>query len=236
MSPFLAELLGTMFLIVLGNGVVANVVLAKTKGNNGGWIVITFGWGIAVFTGVYVASHGSNAHLNPAITIALATFNDFPWSEVPVYIIGQFAGAMLGAILVWLVYHQHFNETNDPGLQLATFCNAPAIRNTKNNLLSEFVGTFILVLGVLFMTKSANSLGSLDALPAGLLVFGIGLSLGGPTGYAINPARDLGPRIIHAVLPIKNKGTSDWEYSWIPVAGPVAGGVFAAFLYKMITH
>lgn len=234
MSPFLAELLGTMFLIVLGNGVVANVVLAKTKGNNGGWIVITFGWGIAVFTGVYVASHGSNAHLNPAVTIALAACNDFPWIDVPTYIGGQFAGAMIGAILVWLAYRQHFNETTDPSLQLATFCNAPAIRNTSHNLLSECIGTFILVLGVLFMTKSTNSLGTLDALPVGLLVFGIGLSLGGPTGYAINPARDLGPRIMHAVLPIKNKGTSDWGYSWIPILGPIAGGMLAALLYKVL--
>jgi glycerol uptake facilitator protein len=234
MTPFVAELLGTMFLIVLGNGVVANVLLAKTKGNNGGWIVITFGWGIAVFAGVFVASHGSGAHLNPAVTIAMAAFNGFPWSDVPVYIAGQFAGAMIGSVLVWLAYRQHFDATEDPSLQLATFCNAPAIRDTLHNLITEMVGTFLLVMGVLFMTKPANSLGTLDALPVGLLVLGIGLSLGGPTGYAINPVRDLGPRIMHAILPIKNKGTSDWGYSWIPVVGPIAGGLLAAFVFKMM--
>lgn len=236
MTPFLAELLGTMFLIVLGDGVVANVVLAKTKGNNSGWIVITFGWAIAVFTGVYVASHGSSAHLNPAVTVAMAAFNDFPWSDVPVYIAGQFTGAMIGAVIVWFGYRQHFDETKDPALQLATFCTAPAIRSTIHNLITEMIGTFILVLGVLFMTKPGNSLGTLDALPVGLLVLGIGLSLGGATGYAINPARDLGPRIIHAILPIKNKGNSDWGYSWIPVIGPIVGGLLAAFIFKTVTH
>ena len=236
MTPFLSELLGTMILIVLGDGVVANVVLAKTKGNNSGWIVITFGWAIAVFTGVYVAAHGSGAHLNPAVTLAMAAFNGFPWSDVPAYIAGQFAGAMIGAVIVWLSYRQHFNETNDPALQLATFCTGPAIRNTFHNLITEIIGTFILVLGVLFMTKPANALGTLDALPVGLLVLGIGLSLGGPTGYAINPARDLGPRIIHAILPIKNKGKSDWSYSWIPVVGPIVGGLLAALLFKIINH
>ena len=235
MSPFLAELLGTMFLIILGDGVVANVVLAKTKGNSSGWIVITFGWAIGVFTGVYIASHGSNAHLNPAITIAMAIFNGFPWSDVPVYIAGQMAGAMLGALIVWLSYRQHFDETKDPDLQLATFCTAPAIRNSLYNLISEIIGTFVLVLGALYLTKSTNSLGTLDALPVALLVLGIGLSLGGTTGYAINPARDLGPRIIHAFLPIKHKGKSDWSYSWIPVVGPIAGGLIAAFVYKVIS-
>ena len=236
MTPFLSELLGTMILIVLGDGVVANVVLAKTKGHNSGWIVITFGWAIAVFTGVYVASHGSGAHLNPAVTLAMATFNGFPWSDVPAYIAGQFTGAMMGAVIVWLSYRQHFDETNDPALQLAALCTAPAIRNIFHNLITEIIGTFILVLGVLFMTKPANALGTLDALPVGLLVLGIGLSLGGATGYAINPARDLGPRIIHAILPIKNKGNSDWSYSWIPVVGPIVGGLLAAFLFKIINN
>lgn len=236
MSPFLAELLGTMFLIVLGNGVVANVVLAKTKGNNGGWIVISFGWAIAVFVGVYVAAHGSGAHLNPAVTLAMAAFNGFPWSDVPVYIAGQFSGAMIGAVIVWLGYRQHFDETNEPGLQLATFSTIPAIRNKFHNLMSEFVGTFIFVLAVLFIAKPSNSLGTLDALPVALLVLGIGLSLGGATGYAINPARDLGPRIIHALLPIKGKGKSDWSYSWIPVVGPIAGGLVAALFFKLFIH
>jgi glycerol uptake facilitator protein len=236
MTPFLSELLGTMFLIILGDGVVANVVLSKTKGNNGGLIAITFGWAIGVFAGVIVASAGSRAHLNPAITIAMAAFNDLPWSEVPMYIAGQMTGAMLGALLVWMSYRQHYDETNDPDLQLATFCTSPAIRNNFNNFISEVIGTFVLVFGILFMTKPANAIGSLDALPVALLVLGIGLSLGGTTGYAINPARDLGPRIIHALLPIKNKGKSDWGYSWIPVFGPVAGAMLAAFIFTVLTH
>ncbi len=234
MSPFIAELLGTMFLIILGNGVVANVLLTKTKGHNSGLIVIVFGWAIAVFVGVYIASHGSGSHLNPAVTLALAAFNNFPWADVPIYIAGQFAGAMLGSFVVWLSYRQHYDETTDPGLQLATFCNMPAINNTFYNLLTEIVGTFVLVMGVLFMSKPTNSLGTLDALPVALLVLGIGVSLGGPTGYAINPARDLGPRIMHAILPMKNKGKSGWGYSWIPVVGPIVGGLLAAFVFKMI--
>lgn len=235
MSAFTSELLGTMLLIILGDGVVANVVLNKTKGNNGGWIVITFGWAIAVFVGVYVASHGSAAHLNPAVTLAMACFNDFPWADVPTYIAAQFAGAMIGALVVWITYKQHLDETTDQSAQLGTFSCAPAIGSTMHNFITEFVGTFVLVLGVLFMSKPGSSLGTLDALPVGLLVFGIGLSLGGPTGYAINPARDLGPRIMHFILPIKNKGGSNWKYSWIPVIAPIAGGIAAAWLFKMIT-
>lgn len=234
MSPFVAEMLGTMFIILLGGGVVANVVLAKTKGNNGGWIVITFGWAIAVFTGVYVASNGSAAHLNPAVTIALAAIEKFSWADVPVYIAGQFTGAMLGAVLVWLSHRQHFDATTDPGLQLAVFSNMPAINSPVHNLLTEIIATAALVLGVLFMTKPGSSLGTLDALPVALLVLGLGLSLGGPTGYALNPARDLGPRIVHAILPIKGKGSSGWGYSWIPVLGPIIGGLLAAFLYKIL--
>ncbi len=225
-----------MFLIVLGNGVVANVVLSKTKGNSNGWIVISFGWAIAVFVGVYVASHGSGAHLNPAVTLAMAAFNGFSWSEVPVYLAGQFSGAMIGAMIVWLGYRQHFDETMEPDLQLATFCTIPAIRNNFHNLMTEIVGTFIFILAILFIAKPSNSLGTLDALPVALLVLGIGLSLGGPTGYAINPARDLGPRIIHALLPIKGKGKSDWAYSWIPVVGPIVGGLLAAVVFKTFIH
>lgn len=236
MSPFLAEFFGTLFLIVLGNGVVANVVLSKTKGNNSGWIVITFGWGIAVFAGVYVATHGSGAHINPAVTIAFASSGALPWSQVPTYFGGQFSGAMTGAFIVWLTYRQHYDDTPDAGLQLATFCTAPAIRNKLHNLITEIVGTFILVFGVLFLAKPTSTLGSLDALPVALLVLGIGLSLGGPTGYAINPARDLGPRIMHAILPMKNKGASDWNYSWIPVVGPVLGGLLAALVFKTFIH
>jgi glycerol uptake facilitator protein len=235
MSAFIAELIGTMFLIILGDGVVANVLLAKTKGNNSGLIVITFGWAVAVFVGVYIAAPVSGAHLNPAVTIALAALGKFPSADVPMYIIAQFAGAMIGAGIVWLAYKQHFDATTDPALQLATFCNSPAISNTFYNLLTEIIGTFVLVMGVLFIAMPDIKLNSINALPVALLVLGIGVSLGGPTGYAINPARDLGPRMMHALLPIKNKGGSGWAYSWIPVAGPLAGALLAAFVFKQIT-
>ena len=234
MNNFLFEMIGTAFLILFGNGVVANVVLNKTKGNNSGWIVITFGWAIAVFIGVYISAAHSGAHLNPAVTIALATAGKFAWANVPSYIGGQFAGAMIGSVLVWITYKQHFDETADGDAKLAVFCTGPAIKNPVFNLATEIIGTFALVFGVLFITGADIKLGSLDALPVALLVLGIGLSLGGPTGYAINPARDLGPRIIHAILPIKNKRDSDWSYSWIPVIGPVIGGVLAALLFKML--
>jgi glycerol uptake facilitator protein len=234
MSPFLFELIGTAFLILLGDGVVANVVLSKTKGNNSGWIVITLGWGIAVFVGVYIAASHSGAHLNPAVTIALAAADKFSWGTVPLYLAGQFAGAMTGAFLVWLAYKKHFDETTDADAKLAVFCNSPAIRNITNNLATEVIGTFTLVFGVFYITGANAALHSIDALPVALLVLGIGLSLGGPTGYAINPARDLGPRIMHFILPIKGKRDSDWTYSWIPVIGPVIGGLLAAFLYKIL--
>jgi glycerol uptake facilitator protein len=235
MNDFLFELIGTAFLILLGNGVVANVVLNKTKGNNSGWIVISFGWSIAVFVGVYVAASHSGAHLNPAVTIALAALEKISWNDVPLYIGGQFAGAMAGAFLVWLSYKQHFDETADPDAKLAVFCNSPAIRSAGFNLLTEIIGTFVLVFGVLFIQGADVKLRSLDALPVALLVLGIGLSLGGPTGYAINPARDLGPRIMHFILPIKGKRNSDWSYSWVPVAGPVVGGLLAALLFKTVS-
>ncbi len=232
MNNFLFEMIGTAFLILLGDGVVANVVLNKTKGNNGGWIVITFGWAIAVFVGVYISAAQSGAHLNPAVSIALAMAGKFDWANVPLYIAGQFAGAMIGALLVWIAYKKHFDETTDADAKLAVFCNAPAIRNTFFNLATEFIGTFAFVFGILFITGADAGLRSLDALPVALLALGIGLSLGGPTGYAINPARDLGPRIMHFILPIKDKRDSDWGYSWIPVIGPVAGGLIAALVYK----
>ncbi len=234
MTPFVSELTGTALLIILGDGVVANAVLNKTKGNNGGWIVITFGWAIGVFVGVYVTAASSGAHLNPAVTIGLASVGKFAWASVPLYISAQILGAMLGSFLVWLVYRRHFNETTDTGAQLAVFCTGPAIRSTLDNLISEIVGTFVLILGVLFLVAPNNSLGSLDALPVALLVLGIGLSLGGTTGYAINPARDLGPRIMHAILPIKGKGGSDWKYSWIPIIGPVLGCLLAALCFTLI--
>ena len=235
MSPFIGEFIGTMLLIIMGDGVVANVVLNKTKGNNGGWIVITFGWALAVFLGVYVStSLGGSGHLNPAVTIAMTVFDNFDSKLLPVYILAQFAGAISGAIIVWLAYKQHFDSTDDKDGKLAVFCNAPAIRGYGYNLITEIIGTFVLVFGAMAMSKPASTLGTLDALPVGLLILGIGLSLGGPTGYAINPARDLGPRIVHFILPIKNKRDSDWGYSWIPVVGPIIGGLLAAYLFKLI--
>ena len=235
MTPFIGELIGTMLLIIMGDGVVANVVLNKTKGNNGGWIVIVFGWAMAVFLGVYVStSLGGSGHLNPAVTIAATAFNNFDSSLLPTYILAQFGGAITGAIIVWLAYKQHFDSTDDKDGKLAVFCNAPAIRGYGYNLITEIIGTFVLVFGALAMSKPATTLGTLDALPVALLILGIGLSLGGPTGYAINPARDLGPRIAHFILPIKNKRDSDWGYSWIPVVGPIIGALIAAYLFKLI--
>lgn len=235
MLSFISELIGTAMLIILGDGVVANAILSKTKGQNGGLISITFGWSIAVFVGVYVATAASGgAHLNPAVTVAFAYLNKLDWALVPLYISAQLLGAMLGALIVWIAYRQHFNATEDPEIQRAVFCTAPAIRNYKQNFITETTSTFVFMFAILFITSSANSLGSLDALPVALLVLGIGLSLGGPTGYAINPARDLGPRIMHAVLPIKGKGSSDWSYSWVPVIGPLLGAVLAAILYELI--
>jgi glycerol uptake facilitator protein len=237
MNDFITELIGTAILIILGNGVVANVVLQKTKGNNSGWIVITFGWAIAVFVAVFIASKmGGNAHLNPAVTIALASLGKLDWSSVPIYIAAQFAGAIIGSVLMYLCYIQHFDATDDKDGKLAVFCNAPAIRNVLPNLITEIIATFVFIFGILFLTKAENSLGSLDALPVALLVLGIGLSLGGATGYAINPARDLGPRIAHFLLPIKNKRNSDWSYSWIPVVGPIIGCLLAALLYELVKN
>ncbi|MGN6211686.1 MIP/aquaporin family protein [Parafilimonas sp.] len=234
MTAFTGELVGTALLIILGDGVVANVVLNKTNGFSSGWIVITMGWGMAVFTGVFVSAAASGAHLNPAVTIALAAAGKFSWSLVPTYIAAQLLGAMIGALLVWIAYKQHFDATENTATKLAVFCTSPSIRNASHNLITEIIGTFVFILAVLFIVSPADKLGSLDALPVALLVLGIGLSMGGPTGYAINPARDLGPRIMHAILPIKNKGGSDWKYSWIPVLGPITGGVLAAVLFKFI--
>jgi glycerol uptake facilitator protein len=233
MNIFAAETIGTALLILLGDGVVANVVLNKTKGNNSGWIVITFGWAIAVFVGVFVASKASGAHLNPAVTIALAILNKVSWSVVPQYIAGQMLGAMIGSILVWVAYRQHFLHTDETATKRAVFCTAPAIRIVSHNLFTEIIGTFVLIFGVLFIIAPSSSLGALDALPVALLVLGIGLSLGGPTGYAINPARDLGPRIMHAILPLGKKGDNDWRYSWIPVVGPIIGACLAAWLFMI---
>lgn len=235
MSAYISEIIGTALLIILGNGVVANVVLNKTKGHNSGWIVITFGWAIAVFTGVFVSAAGSGAHLNPAVTIAMTYLGKMELNLVPGYILSQFIGAMTGQIIVWLAYKSHYDETLDSGSIRATFCTSPAIKNKWNNLITEIIGTVVLISGVLFMSAPAASLGAMDALPVALLVLGIGLSLGGPTGYAINPARDLGPRIIHAILPIPHKGDNEWSYSWIPVIGPVIGALLAAVLYGILS-
>ncbi len=242
MNPIIAEIVGTMLLITLGGGVVANVVLKNTKGHNGGWIVITTGWALGVFVGVVVAGPFSGAHINPAVTLALALSGKFAWSMVPGYILAQVAGAMLGAFIVWVTYRDHFNATEDKGAILAVFSTEPAIRNNISNLLSEIIGTFVLVFTIFYFTDASLGktheligLGSIGALPVALLVWAIGLSLGGTTGYAINPARDLGPRIMHAILPIKTKGSSGWDYSWVPIAGPIIGGSLAALLNLLLT-
>ncbi|MBS1500641.1 MAG: aquaporin family protein [Bacteroidetes bacterium] len=241
MSPLMAEFLGTMLLILLGDGVVANVVLNDTKGNSSGWIVVTTAWGLAVFVGVTVAGPYSGAHLNPAVTIGLAIAGKFPWASAFSYIVAQLLGAMVGSFLVWVMYYNHFQRTNDPGLVLAVFCTGPAVRNYISNIASEIIGAFVLIVGVLYITgaqitptQTPVGLGSVGALPIALFVWVIGLSLGGTTGYAINPARDLGPRIMHAILPIKSKGTSDWAYAWIPVLGPVIGSAVAALVYLQL--
>ena len=239
MTPFTAELIGTMILILMGNGTVANVILKETKGSNAGWMVITTGWAMAVFAGVAIASPYSGAHLNPAVTLGLAVAEKFAWADVGWYLLAQFVGAAIGSFLVWVVYKDHFAATADPDTQLAVFSTSPAVRNLWFNLLSEIVGTFVLVFVVFYfsgaeMSGSPIGLGSLGAIPVALLVWGIGISLGGTTGYAINPARDLGPRLVHALLPLKGKRGSDWKYAWIPVMGPFIGAALAALLYGFL--
>lgn len=231
MTPFIAELFGTCIVIVIGNGVVANVVLPKTKGNNGGLISIVLGWMIAVFVGVYMTSSSSGAHLNPAVTIALATAGKFSWELVPVYLLAQLLGAMLGALMVWVVYNQHLNASMNASDQLACFSTGPSIRNLKHNLLVETLATCVFLLGIFFIKPAGIEMGAMSALPVAILVAGIGFGLGGPTGWALNPARDLGPRIMHFMLPMKGKGPSDWGYALIPVVGPIIGGILAAFIY-----
>ena len=233
-SPFVGEIIGTMLLILLGDGVVANVVLGKTKGNSSGWIVITTAWALAVFVGAYASAAISGAHLNPAVSIGLAVAGAFSWGDVPIYIVAQFIGAMIGATLVWLAYFQHWGATPDPGAKLAVFSTGPAIRNTVWNLITEIIGTFVLLFGILAIRAPGVDVGSLAIIPVAFLVWVIGLALGGPTGYAINPARDLGPRIMHAILPIPGKGSSDWGYSWIPVVGPIIGAVIGALLWNIL--
>lgn len=239
MTPYLAEFIGTALLVLFGDGVVANVLLAKSKGNGGGWIVITAGWGMAVVIGIYSVGAISGGHLNPAVSIGLAAIGKFEAAKVPGYIAAQMAGAMFGALLVWLAYLPHWAATTDTGAKLGVFCTAPGIRNSPANLICEAIGTAALVFGALAIPSSTNLVApgwstGFGPLLVGLLVFGIGLSLGGPTGYAINPARDLGPRLMHALLPIAGKGGSDWSYAWVPVLGPIIGGVLGALAHKML--
>lgn len=240
MNVYLAEFIGTALMILLGNGVVANVVLKGTKGNNSGWMVITTAWALAVFVGVVVAGPHSGAHLNPIVTLGLAIGKGFDWTLLPGYIGAQIAGAMLGSLLVWLIYKDYFDATDDQGLKAAPFATAPAIRNYSSNLLSEIIGTFVLIFVIFYFTDASMGtkeettpigLGSLGAIPVAFLVWVIGLGLGGTTGYAINPARDLGPRIIHSIIPMKGKGSSDWAYAWVPIIGPIIGSALAAFAY-----
>lgn len=236
MSPIIGEFIGTALLLLLGNGVVAGAVLKDSKSEGSGWIIITLGWAMAVFIPVFIVAPISGAHINPAVSIGLAVAGKFPWIEVPAYLLAQLAGAFTGACLSWLHFKPHFDRTEDAAAIQASFCTAPAIYAPIPNLISEVIGTFVLVYAVLYITgpefgETAGSLGSLDALPVALVVLGIGIGLGGTTGYAINPARDLGPRIAHALLPITHKGDSGWGYAWIPVVGPVVGGALAAGLY-----
>ena len=246
MEAFAAELVGTCILVVLGDGVVANVVLARTKGNKAGWIVITAGWGLAVAVAVYSVGRISGAHINPAVTVGLASIGQFPWADVGTYVAAQMIGAFLGAIVVWVSYRPHWSATNDTAAKLAVFATGPEIRSPGANLVTEIVGTAVLVFGIRAIAANAGEMTAgpvdlssvfatgLNPLLVGVLVFSIGLSLGGPTGYAINPARDLGPRLAHALLPIAGKGTSDWGYAWVPVAGPLAGGVLGALAFQAL--
>jgi glycerol uptake facilitator protein len=234
MENFLAELIGTAILVVLGDGVVAGVLLTRSKAQNAGWIVIAAGWGLALGLAVYAVGSISGAHLNPAITLGQVVVGGLEAGDAVPYVAGQFAGAFLGALVVWLHYLPHWAATEDPGLKLAAFSTGPAIRHTGANLTSEAIGTFVLAFGVSAILQPANDTGALTGLLIGGLLFAIGLSLGGPTGYAINPARDLAPRIAHAILPIAGKGDSDWGYAWIPVVGPLIGGVLGALAFQML--
>jgi glycerol uptake facilitator protein len=240
MSPFTAELIGTALLILLGDGVVANVLLTRTKGHNAGWIVVTVGWALAVTLSIYCVGAVSGAHLNPAVTIGLASIGKFPWENVGPYVLAQMMGGLVGATLVWLAFLPHWRLTSDPGLKLGVFCTAPAVRHAPSNLITEIIGTFVLVFGTLAALGPENLSPehgfktALGPLLVGAIVLSIGVSLGGPTGYAINPARDFAPRLAHAILPIAGKGNSDWGYAWVPIIGPIAGGVLAAYFYRAL--
>ena len=233
MNAFFAEFFGTAIILVFGGGVVANVLLDKTKGNNSGWIVISSGWAVGVFTGILIAAPISGAHLNPAVTLALAIANKFEWSKVPLYFSAQLLGAMFGAFLVWLAYKKHFDATENADSKLAVFVTGPNIRSYWYNVMTEAIGTYVLALAVLYMAQPEVGLGALNALPVAIVVLGLGLSIGGPTGYAINPARDLGPRIVHFLLPIPGKRDSDWKYAWVPILGPFVGASLAAVMFLL---
>ncbi|WP_201750487.1 MIP/aquaporin family protein [Senegalia massiliensis] len=236
MAMYTAEFFGTMILILLGDGVVANVSLKKSKAHDSGWIVVATAWGLAVAMAAYITGWVSGAHINPALTIAMATVGDISWALVPGYIISQILGAMVGGFLVYLSFRDHFAATDDANVKLGVFSTGPAIKNLKWNFITEVIGTAMLVVGILGINYGENGVGPLSALLAGFLVWSIGLSLGGPTGYAINPARDLGPRIAHAILPIPGKRDSDWSYAWVPVIGPIVGGVIGALLYNFFLN
>lgn len=233
MTVFLAEMIGTMILIIFGAGVVAGVVLKDSKAENSGWIVITIAWGLAVTMGVYAVGNFSGAHLNPAVTLGFAFIGEFAWSQVPLYIAAQVSGAIIGAVIVFFNYLPHWNATKEAESKLAVFATIPAIRRPLSNLVSEIIGTAVLVMGLLFIGANDFTEG-LNPLIVGALIIAIGMSLGGTTGYAINPARDLGPRIAHALLPIPGKGSSDWSYAWVPIVGPVFGGIYGAVFYKAL--
>lgn len=237
-TKFLFEFIGTAVLILLGDGVVASIVLKKSKGYNGGWIVITIAWGLAVMCGVFIAGPYTGAHLNPAVSIGLALAGVFPWALVPTYIIAQLLGGFVGALLVYLFYKDHYDATDDADAKLGTFCTMPAIMNRPRNFLCELIGTFLLVFVILVLAIDGNTpeigMGSLGAFPVTFLIVAIGMSLGGTTGYAINPARDLPPRLAHFLLPIKDKRDSGWQYSWVPVLGPITGAIIAALVYSAI--
>ncbi|MGH9899887.1 MAG: MIP/aquaporin family protein [Pyrinomonadaceae bacterium] len=247
MTNYLAEVIGTMIMLILGDGVVANVLLDKSKGQNSGWMAITTGWALAVMIAIFCVGRISGAHLNPAVTLSLAMIGSFPWAKVPGYMVAQIVGAFLGAVVVWLTYLPHWAETKDANLKLAVFCTAPAIRSPFANFISEVIGSALLLFGILAIAANAQKLTTPDGVNlsvvfsqglqpilVGFLVWGIGLSLGGPTGYAINPARDLGPRLAYALLPIAGKGHADWGYFWIPVVAPIIGGLLGATLYTVI--
>src|SRR5882724_5821696 len=247
MNVYLAEVIGTMILLILGGGGIIKKKIHKSKGQHGGWMVITTAWGLAVIIAIFCVGRISGAHLNPAVTVALAAIGSFPWRHVPGYILAQIVGAFFGAVVVWLLYLPHFAETEDPDLKLGVFCTAPAIRHPFFNFLSEVIGTAILHFGILAIAANAQKLTTptgidlslvfsqgIQPILVGFLVWGIGLSLGGPTGYAINPARDLGPRLAHFVLPIAGKGNSGWTYAWVPIVGPLIGGVLGAFVYRAL--